>query len=163
MAAPNVSRIDVEGLPELRRALKGIDKKLPKLLQQANKLAVEPIAEDARTLYEREHPARRGRGRRSIRATATQTRAQIAMGGTKTPYMLGQEFGSGQGPRKRQFPMRRAVLWGVPRWRGGAGQREGSEGNFLAPAIRDGVATLGERYDKIIDEMVRPAFPKGRP
>jgi hypothetical protein len=167
---PAQQRIFIKGLEDFRRDLKVAGDGLDKRLQRTLKEAVAPIARDAQQRYDRLHPTalrrrtpgrRPGRGRRSIRALATQRRAQVAMGGKKAPYVLGQEFGSLQGPRKRQFPVARRVTWGTPRWRGGGGQHTASEGNFFTPAVQVGVQALGPKIERMLDGLFREAYPKG--
>lgn len=95
--------VRVEGLNEFRRALREGGKELPKELQKVNKAFAADVAGDVRGKYMLAHPSRSGRGAQSIRALASQTRAQVALGSARAPYVLGQNFGSHQGPRKKQF------------------------------------------------------------
>lgn len=57
----------------------------PRDLQKANKGGANLIAEETRRRYERRYTRRSGRGARSIRALATQTRAQVALGSQRVP------------------------------------------------------------------------------
>ena len=135
----------IEGLQQLSRDLKAIDPKLGKELQKVNKAAVETAAKAARSAYSGLHRQRSGKGVKSIRALASQTRAQVALGSSSAPYMLGQEFGSHQGPHKQQFPGYRG---------------NGSEaGYFFYPAIRDEAEKLTETYTKALDHLIKPVFP----
>ncbi|CAB4173418.1 hypothetical protein UFOVP945_60, partial [uncultured Caudovirales phage] len=83
-----------DGLRQLSRDLSAIDKGLGKELQKVNRAAAETVAEEAERNYERLHPSKSGRGAKSIRSLASQTRAQVAFGSAKAPYIGGQEFGS---------------------------------------------------------------------
>lgn len=100
--------VRVEGLKEFRSALRQGGKELPKELQKVNKAFAADVAGDVRSKYTLAHPSRSGRGAQSIRALASQTRAQVAIGSARASYVLGQNFGSHQGPRKKQFrPVRK--------------------------------------------------------
>lgn len=128
----------VEGLADLARDLRAIDAKLPKQLQQVNKKAVDTIAGKARSAYQSQYSSKSGAGAGSIRAVASQTRGQIALGSGRAPYPLGQEFGSGQGLNKKQFPPYNA-----------------GRGNFFYPTIRAEAEGLPEAYGDMLDDMLR--------
>jgi hypothetical protein len=66
--------------------------------------------------------------------------------------MMGQEFGSTQGPRKRQFPI----------WSGPASGGRGSRGYFFWPAIRRNMGAFRSRAMNAIARVSRRAFPGGR-
>lgn len=95
-------KVIVEGLDELRRDLRRASKEAPKLIQRANKTVAEGVALEARSKYIARYRAGRASG--SIRPLASQSRSQVAIGRPRLPYVLGQNFGSHQGPRKKQFP-----------------------------------------------------------
>jgi hypothetical protein len=128
----------VDGLQQLSRDLKELDPKLAKELQKTNKAAVETVASKARSSYGGQHQSRSGAASSSIRALASQQRAQVALGSGRAPYVLGQEFGSGQGPHKRQFPPYNA-----------------GQGNFFYPAVRAETADLAEKYAEMLDDLLR--------
>ena len=132
-------RIEIQGAREFRRALRDLGPQYTRLVQQANKQAAAEVAAAARSKFEAQHPSRTGHGIASIRPLATQTRAQVALGGVRVPYIQGLEFGSHQGPRKRQFP---PFNFG--------------KGNFFYPAISEAVAgRLPERYLELLDRVAR--------
>ena len=82
-------RVEVEGLKELRSALRNLEDKAPKELAKAGKQAAEvPID----TIVAR-IPYRTGRTRRSVRAFGTQTSAGIRAGGAKSPHLGWLDFG----------------------------------------------------------------------
>ena len=154
-------QVYVAGLSELRRALRDIDRELARDLQRANKEAAQVIAQDARKRYWALHVRHSGGGVASIRAQATQREGRVAIGGARTPYMLGQEFGShhqarGQftknirgpyrrgGVRPRQFPRVKRPGW------------------FLYPAIGAGGPRLERAYGDALDRLTRRAFPERR-
>ena len=102
MARAEGRKVVVEGLDELRRDLRRASQEAPKLIQRANKTVAEGVAHEARSKYIAAYRA--GPGASSIRPLASQRRAQVALGRERLPYVVGQNFGSNQGPRKRQFP-----------------------------------------------------------
>lgn len=132
----------VEGLRDLARDLKRVEPALAKKLQRANKAAAEHIASAARGRYVAKHPSRSGKGAASIRGLASQSRAQVAFGSARAPYVVGQEFGSN---RFRQFSP----------WSGKGPGGRGSEGNFVYPAIRAEAEKLPEIYADLLDEALR--------
>ena len=137
-------RIDVEGMKAFRSELKQLGPELPKALQKLNKSFAERVATKAQSAYGGLHPARTGKGRRSIRGLASQQRAQVAIGSPSVPYMLGQEFGSGRMPR---FP---------PRSGGG-----GRDGYFLYPTITAEIPNLTGDYLDAVAKLSHAAFPGG--
>ncbi len=92
--------VRVEGLKELRIALKAIDDKLPKELQRASKEVAETVAERVRSSF-------LGRGgvapkvASSVKALASQRGAHVRVGGDRWPYAMGSTFGSN---KFKQFP-----------------------------------------------------------
>jgi hypothetical protein len=143
--AGEVKVTGVEGLAKLAKDLRAIDPKLAKELQKTNKEAAGKVAQAAKSAYSGRHRQRSGKGASSIRPLATQTRAQVALGGARAPYMLGQEFGSAQGPNKQQFPPY-----------SGNGP---SAGYFFYPAVRAEADKLTETYAKALDQVIKPVFP----
>ena len=138
------TRVEVKpSLREIRAKLRALDTKLPKGLQKANKRAAERIAPLVRTLYGTAHSPVSGRGARSIRGTATQTRAQVAIGGKKAQYLLGQNFGRTAGGPK-QFRTRPA---------GGD--------YFLYRTVERETPRLIDMYFDDLDDVMRAVYPKG--
>ena len=136
-------RIDVEGLKDFRRQLRTAgDGRYSKELQRINKAAVQDIASAARRRYSSHYTSKRGKHVGSIRALASQRRAQVAIGGPKAPGALGQEFGSNSLP---QFKA----------WRGS----DSKAGYFLWPAIRSGIGQARQEYEAELDKLLRKAFP----
>lgn len=90
------TRLKVEGLRELSRELKALDPALPKQLQQALKrVAGEIVVPGARALAaSRSNPKWGSRAVNTIRALATQQRAQVAVGSQAVPWAAGDNFGS---------------------------------------------------------------------
>jgi len=96
--------IEVQGLRELRRALKAAEGRSPKELQQANKQAAEIVAAEAR----RRAPKgpHQGGGNvvpvyQAIKAQASSGRGIVAFGGQRAPHGVVVNFG-GTIPRRGQ-------------------------------------------------------------
>lgn len=103
MARPG--KVEIEGLDELRRDCRAAGGNASKRLQQANKRASDVVAQHTRESFIGAHGA--GPHSASIRARASQARAEVVAGSERAPAFLGLNFGSGQGPHTRQFPQRR--------------------------------------------------------
>jgi hypothetical protein len=129
--------VRVEGLAELRKELKRLD--LSKDLGQANRkvaqLVVDAAQGRASTRLERA-------AARSLSASSSTVGARVGLGGPRTPFAAGAEFGS---KRFRQFQA----------WRGNGQQA----GYFLYPAIRENTPRIVEVYGDEIDRVTRKAFP----
>lgn len=137
--------VRVEGLRELRRDLRRAGAEFPRELSRTNKRVVERIVVPEAQRRGRQtrtnlagNPTRLGsRGVASIRALASATRAEVAMGGARIPYASGHEFGSG---RYRQFPPKRR------------------EGYILLPAVEATHDEILDAYRAMLDELARRAF-----
>lgn len=88
--------IKVEGLKEFSRALRGMDRELPKELRKGLNDLAESVIEEARPLA----PSRTGAFRRSMKARSTRTLARAAVGAARVPYGPWIEFGGRVGPRQ---------------------------------------------------------------
>lgn len=86
--------IRIDGLKEFQRALRDMDKDLPKrirvVLNEATGLVIDWASPRV--------PSRTGRARASIKARSSQREARVAIGGRRAPYMPWLDFG-GQGKR----------------------------------------------------------------
>lgn len=125
-----------------RAQLKQIDAELPKQLQQANKKIAVDVGDRAREKYQNRYPSRSGRGAKSIRGTATQTRAQVAAGSKRAPYVVGQNFGSKRFP---QFPAKR------------------DPDHFIYATVGELNGEIEDLYKDAVDDLMRVAFPQGSP
>lgn len=132
-------KIQVRGLKELRAALKGVDAKAPKLLQQANKRAANLIVGPARARMGQHSPRAGSRAAGTIRALASGTRAQIGVGSNSVPWALGHEFGA---TRYKQFPPHR-----------------GQAGYAVYPTIRAMREQIIDQYGDFLDDLTQEAFP----
>lgn len=96
-------KVEVEGLAQLNRALRAVDKEAPKELRLSLNAAAELLVTRARPKV----PQESGAARRSMVAQSTRTSARVAVGGKKAPYYPWVSFG-GEGrikgrPPKREF------------------------------------------------------------
>ena len=125
MPAPNM-RITIEGLPEKRAALRAFDAALPKELQRLNKGFAVRVAEGTRDEYATIYATDTGAHQKAIKATATQTKAQVRLDdkGNSTG-LLAQEFHDGST---------------YPQFRGGTG------GAFFYPTVAEMVPDLEGEY-----------------
>jgi len=143
-----------EGLRDLVRDLGRIDPALKKEIQKMNKAVAKTVADKAVTKYEQVFTWRTGRGSASIRALASQTRAQIAFGSARAPYLVGQEFGSIQypqfGPRSGGGPTKTRL-----------GKDWGSAGRFVFPTIREEATGLPDLYADSLDSIMAKVGFKG--
>lgn len=81
--------VRVEGLRELRKALGGIDKALPKSLAKKLKAIGEKVAANARGRM----PSRSGRARASVKAGTSGNTAHVQGGRKTVPYFGWLEYG----------------------------------------------------------------------
>jgi hypothetical protein len=79
----------VEGVRELSRSLRAVDKDLPKRLAEIHKAIGQPLAEDARARA----PRQSGRLADSVRSGGSQRVAYVAAGKAKVPYAGPIHFG----------------------------------------------------------------------
>ena len=141
---PTSPILTVKGIPELRRDLRKISRESRKALDKALRKAAKPIADDAKLRYRKAHP-RRGRTRgsqRGIRATLARGKPAVVLGNARTPYLLGQEWGSSG--RYPQFPPR------------------ASGGHFFWPAVVEGADQVYDDIVEALDEANQRAFPGRR-
>lgn len=91
--------IRVDGIRDLNRKLRAVDKDAPKKLRLAGNKAAEVVV----TVSQRElptGPAAGGHARSSYRAASTRTAARVKAGGKKFPYVPWLEFGGRVGRQK---------------------------------------------------------------
>ena len=120
--------IEVEGLKELSRDLKKLDKELLKELKAVNKDAAEVVATEARVLV----PVRSGRLKSSIKASGTQAAGLVRAGKAGVPYTKVIHFGWARHNIKPQ--------------------------PFLYEALDKRKSEVYERYEKQVNELVERTF-----
>jgi hypothetical protein len=129
--------VNVEGLAELRRALKAVSATAPKELNAASKQVATFVADDARSTAE-------GLGgvaakvAPSVRGSGTARGGAIALGGSSYPMALGAEFGGQGRPTTQQFK-----------------PHKGRTGYFVYPAIRANSDRIADTYTELLDDLMR--------
>ena len=133
MPAPNV-RVNIEGLSEKRAALRASDPALTRELQRLNKEFALRVASGARAEYGAFYATDTGAHEKAIRATATQTKAQVRLDDKgASAGLLAQEFHDGST---------------YPQFRGGEG------GAFFYPVVGDMVPELQEEYSDALGDLM---------
>lgn len=89
------SEVRVTGLKEFQRALKKVDKDLPKAMRLALNESANVVVASATPLI----PRRSGRAARSVKARSTQTLARVQGGGGRAEYYPWLDFGGAVGRR----------------------------------------------------------------
>lgn len=137
------AEIRAEGLRQFRNDLRQAGSHFPKEMQRANKrVAFDLIVPAAKQrAASRPHPRPGSKLIGTIRATATQTSAAVNMGGARTPWNFGQEWGS---DRFAQFPSKNR------------------SGYILYPTVKERREEIHEAYVDVLDDLSAQAFPKGR-
>lgn len=146
---PVTERVTVDGLRDLQRDLRAIDRNLPKELRRANLEAAKVVADATRESF-----ASRGgvapKVAPSVKALAQQRSASVKIGGARYPYALGSEFGGGKygagnptsrGGHTTQFP---------PYKKGGYS---------LFPSIKETSEEVLRVHAEAVDRLVAKAFP----
>lgn len=136
--------IQVTGLAELSRALKGLDKGLAKELRLANKEVATDVVRGAT-----------GRGLAlggvaaktapTLKVAAGQSSAAVVLDAATYPWAGGAEFGG----------QRRSTTMQFQPWRG-AGP---DAGYFVYPEIREGSDERAATYEERVDRLLKRAFP----
>lgn len=137
------SGVRIEGLAELRRALKSTQDttSLPEL-RDGLKDAAEIVADEARSRV----PVRSGRARSSVRATSGGNVAYVVGGKARVPYYPWLDFGS---RRAKRGQSRRIGPWA----RSGHGPREG---RYIYPAL----VRVSGRVTQAVERALDKAFDK---
>jgi phage gpG-like protein len=136
--------IRVEGLAELRRALKRVDNlDAGNDLRDGLKHAADVVARDAQGRI----PSRTGRARGSVRATAGGNRAFVVGGKANVPYYGWLDFG-GRTPKTGNARS-------VGPWAGAGGGP--SEGRFIYPALDARERQVTEAIADSVSKALRQA------
>jgi hypothetical protein len=100
-------QVNITGLKEFQRALRDMDKALPKQIRLVLNDATELVLDWARPRI----PTKTGRAKASLKARSSQREARVAMGGTRAPWMPWLDFG-GEGKRPGRPPARQFIKAG---------------------------------------------------
>jgi hypothetical protein len=128
-------QVRIEGLRELQRDLRLIDKTMPRELRKANKAAAEIVAVEAR----KRTPVHSGRARRSLVARAEQRSASVKGGGARVPYFAWLDFGGSVGRNKS---VHREVIKG---------------GRIIYPALAAKREQVADEYEELLAGVFRLA------
>jgi len=106
---PNDATLKIDGIRDLQKALRQIDRDLPKQLAAGLAEAADIVAGAARVKV----PVRSGRAAASIKTRKSQRAAVLAVGGTKAPYFgwldFGGRIGRAQATRRPFLPSGRYI------------------------------------------------------
>ena len=141
--------VEIEGLADFQKDLGRADKVAKRRFNKVMRSAGDPIIDEARRLYYSGghglHPVgwgrRTGRSLRGIRTTTHFGGFALELGGSRFPYLLGQEWGS------KEYPQ-----FGPPR--GGNFTARGNAGTFFWPAWEGGREQVEARVLAVLDEAV---------
>lgn len=89
--------IHIEGLKDLQKKLKAVDKEAPKQLR----IALNEVAEFVISKGRPQVPKRTGAAQRSWKARSTRTESRVSYGGSRAPYMPWLDWGGRVGRKKR--------------------------------------------------------------
>ena len=135
------ARIKVEGLDELRAALRKADRTLAKEVGQAGKKAADIVAQAAKPKY----PVRTGAARDSLRAVVVRGGGGVRLGGAKAPYAgfveFGNVVGSGRGVGRGDSQPRRFI----------------KSGRYLYPTLADRRDEVVNVYFDAMNDLLRRA------
>jgi len=129
-------KVEVGGLAQLSKGLRGIDSGAPKELRLALNSAAELLVDATRPKI----PSVSGAARRSLVARSTRTSARVAVGGKRAPYFPWLDFG-GQG-RVAGRPGARPFL---------------GEGRYVYPTLRQIRPRIEAQLQESITAVIRNA------
>lgn len=134
MIAPDLS-VRVDGLDDLRRGLRKVDKGLSRGLGQAGKNAAKIVADAARG----EVPQRSGSAAQSVRALADRGGGAVKAGGPKAPYYPWLDFGGRVGRQKATVrPFRKS-------------------GRYIFPALEKHRDDVVREFERLVAAVIRDA------
>lgn len=135
------SKVKVTGIPALQKALRELDKDLPKELAAGLAEAAEIVAKDVRRLV----PERTGAASGSVKVKKQQRAAALAVGGSKAPYYgfldFGNIVGSGAGVGRGDSQPRRFI----------------QSGRYVYPSLARNRDEVVAKVDEVIERMAKKA------
>lgn len=155
MAAPGII-IAVDGLDELRRDLRRVDKVFfDRAFKTAGREVAEPIAARVRSVL----PRRSGRLAGTVRVATIRTGAALRVGSKRVPYVGPVEFGGY--PRPARNLRWRGGLWrtraGVVAWVGG-GRPFIATGRYIFPTAAAMTDQTAAHYETALQHQIN-AYP----
>jgi hypothetical protein len=130
--------VRVEGIPELRRALRRAEDGLQKELGKAHKRSADVVAAAARART----PVRSGALRASIKAGGSQRFGTVKGGSSKVKYFGFIDFGGTIAIPSRMTVIQRTFI---------------SEGRILYPALASKRSEMERYYEREIEALIRRA------
>jgi len=127
-------RVNIVGLREFQRALRDIDKGLPKQIRLILNEATELVIVTARPHI----PTKTGRAKSSLKARSSQREARVALGGGRAPWTPWLDFG-GEGKRPGRPPARPFI----------------KQGRYLYPALEARRADITQKMSEGLDALGR--------
>jgi len=127
--------IQIDGLKELQKSLKAVDKEAPKQLR----IALNEVAGLVVTKGSALVPRRTGAAARSWKAKSTRTEARVSYGGRNAPYMSWLDWGGRTGKKKSVV---RPYL---------------KEGRYLYPTVKKYRPQIQNIADEALGEVARDA------
>lgn len=131
----DTGKVEVTGIADLQKALRQIDKDLPKELAAGLAGAAEIVADEARPMV----PRRSGAAAGSIKVKKQQRGAALAVGGTAAPYFPWLDFGGAVGRNKS---VRRPFI---------------KTGRYIYPALKKKDKQVRARVDEVLEQMAKKA------
>lgn len=135
------AEIEVDGMKQLQKELKALDRDMAKQLRMVANEASEIVAESARHRV----PTIDGYARRSIKTASTQTSARVAGGSSKSPYYAWLDFGGTTGiHRSVRRPYRRKgrYIWSA----------YSDYSDEVYQRLQDGIVDLAYRAGLVLSE-----------
>lgn len=143
-------RVQVSGLRELAKGLKGGEERLDLELRKRMRTMAKEVAADARAMAAGLQPRVPEAVLNTLVGRAQSASAEVKLGSNRVPYALGWEFGAAHNfPRETH----RGIVRGwnqFPLWRG----NKSEAGYFLYPTIRSKRAELEQDILDLIDEVL---------
>lgn len=139
--------VNVKGLKEFRVSLKKAGDEYPNKLKEANV----DVANFVKTGSQGKAGSVGGvapKAAAAMRAAKSGAGATVYLGGPKSPYAMGAEFGAKRYPQFKSY-----------RSAGPADAFQGSEGYFVFPFIRENRDKIIEMYWQKLEEINKHAFP----
>lgn len=128
-------KIQVRGIQDLQKALRQIDRDLPKELAAGLAEAAEIVAKTARPKV----PTRTGKAAGSITVRKQQRGASLAVGGNRAPHFPWLDFGGRVGPKKS---VARPFI---------------KSGRYVYPALAEKNTEVKAKVDEVLERMARKA------
>ena len=170
-AGPGGIRVVIPDLKPFLRELNAVDegkfrKEVGQAFKEIAEMAVSAASSRAQSIGSVEaHTIHVG----GLRASASASDVRILLGGAKAPFAMGAEFGGGAGLNTSLRS--REALSKAGRRRIRARKKRGTStsqfpphlgrtGYFLYPTLRDKIDEAMKRYEQVIDDLTKRAFPE---